>query len=92
MDEFSEDWAMYTTEANNAVAEMMHKVKSSLQTKPLPQVRELLHEGIKEVGKKYGEVYDSDVRETIITRMTNWACEVHELRPGIEIDYTYWRL
>ncbi|HEY9692751.1 MAG TPA: hypothetical protein V6D15_11125 [Oculatellaceae cyanobacterium] len=88
-----DDWAMYEAEGNLAVAQMMQEIKQALSNNPLPKVRQLLHQKIREVGSQYGEIYDSDVRNTILFRLTRWACEVHELDSKFgRLDCNYWGL
>jgi len=92
MEKFPRHWDMFTNEGNAAVTEMMQKIKNSLREKPLPEVRKLLHQGIEEVSEKHGEVYDSDVREIIVTRLTKWACQTHEIDPRSALELNYWKL
>lgn len=88
-----DDWAMYEEEGNLAVEQMMQEIKQALSNNPLPKVRQLLHQKIKEVGNQYGEIYDSDVRDTILFRLTRWACEAHEIEPQFgRLDCNYWQL
>jgi len=86
------DWAMFDDAGNLAVTQMMYELKRAISTKPLPEVRRQLHQLREEVGKKHGEVYDSDVRDIITSYLTQWACEVHELHPVFGLDYSYWQL
>lgn len=93
MSDFPEGWAMYESEGDFAVTEMMREVKAALKNKPLPEVRTLLKAKIKLVGKTYGEIYDTDVRYMIENYMTRWACEVHDLKnPWNCLSASYWDL
>ena len=76
---FITDWAMY-------------ELKRAMKSKPLPQVRRQLHESIKEVSKQHGEVYDSEVRDSILYFLSQWACEIHELDPVFGLNSDYWGL
>lgn len=87
-----EEWEMYEAEGNLAVAEMMAPVRESLKTKSLPEVRQFLKQEIKKVSETYGEVFDSEVRNTIAYRMTRWACQVHELPSCSALYPDYWQL
>ena len=92
MGKFITDWAMYDEIGNLAVSSMMYKLKRAMKSKPLPQVRRQLHESIKEVGKQHGEVYDSEVRDNILSFLSQWACEIHELDPVFGFNSNYWNL
>lgn len=78
--EENQEWFMYDEAGNQAVTKTMSDIKQLLSNKPLPEVRRQLHQKIQEVGQKHGEIYDSDVREVILSRLTRWACDVHQLR------------
>lgn len=82
------NWAMYDDEGNAAVAQMMQRVKDALNTQPLPAVRNLLHQEIKEVGKKHEEIYDTEVRDLITYQLTKWA----SLACDMKIYPDYWNL
>lgn len=86
------DWEMFDDAGNLAVAQMMDEIKRAISRKPLPEVRRQLHQLREEIGKKHGEVYDSDVRDIISSRLTRWACEVHELDPVFALKPNYWDL
>jgi hypothetical protein len=82
------DWQMYDDEGNATVTKMMYKIKDALKTQPLPAIRNLLHQGIKEVGNKHEEIYDTDVCNTIANKLTEWGSSIHE----IKIYSDYWDL
>lgn len=81
-------WAMYNDEGNAAVAQMMARIKNYVKTQPLPVVRNLLHQEMKQIGKKYEEIYDTDVRDIIADELTDWASSVHEIKIGSD----YWNI
>ncbi len=83
---------MYDEAGNLAVSSMMYELKRAMKSKPLPQVRRQLHVSLKEVGKQHGEVYDTEVIDTIAFNLSNWACEIHELDPVFGLDSKYWNL
>ena len=86
------DWAMYEKAGNLAVSEMMLELKIALKSKPLPQVRCQLHTSLKELGKEFGEVFDTEVRNIIASSLSNWACEIHELDPVFGLNSEFWNL
>lgn len=92
MDTIPQDWAMYNMEGNAAVAKMMQEVRKALSKQPLPKVRALLKVKVEEVSGNFPEIYDTDVRNTIATRLTNWACQVHELPVPTALTADYWKL
>ena len=87
-----QDWAMYSTGGNKAVTEMMQEVRKALSHQPLPQVRSLLKGKVESVAKAYPEIQDTEVRNIIETRLTNWACQVHELPRLSALPTDYWNL
>lgn len=91
MQEF-DNWAMYDDAGNLAVTQMMCEIKQAIFRKPLPAVRQQLHQRIEEVAKQHSEIYDTEVRDTISCRLTRWACEVHELSPVFGLKSNYWNL
>ncbi|MBE9174642.1 hypothetical protein IQ225_03665 [Synechocystis salina LEGE 06155] len=93
MSDFPRDWSMYEPSGNFAVSEMMWEVKAALKNRPLPEVRTLLKAKIELLGKSYGEIYDSEVRNMIEDYLTDWACEVHELNDTWNtLSPSYWSL
>lgn len=92
MEKFVTNWAMYDDAGNLAVLSMMYELKRAMKSKPLPQVRRQLHELIKEVGEQHGEVYDSEVRDSISSSLNQWACEIHELDQVFGLRSNYWDL
>ena len=92
MENFISDWAMYDEVGNLAVSTMMYELKRVMKSRPLPQVRRQLHESIKEIGIRHGEVYDSEVRDNILYFLSQWACEIHELDPVFGLQSSYWNL
>jgi len=88
----SNDWCMYGEDGNVAVSKAMQEIYRALSKQPLPAVRSLLQRKLREVAKTYPEVYDTDVRESIATQLTNWACQVHELSPTQTLSRDYWNL
>ncbi len=74
-----EDWQMFGVEGNLAVSQMMLEMKQALSNQPLPK-------------KKYGEVYDTEVRYRISSRLTAWASEVHDLKSVFGFNSQYWDL
>lgn len=91
MQEFN-DWAMYDDAGNLAVTQMMYEIKQAISRKPLPEVRQQLHQLIEEVAKKHSEIYDTEVRDIISSRLTRWACEVHDLDSVFGLKSNYWDL
>ncbi|WP_341528936.1 hypothetical protein WKK05_06315 [Nostoc sp. UHCC 0302] len=87
-----EDWQMFDEDGNIAVSQMMQDIKQALSNQPLPKVREQLHQKIQELSKKYGEVYDTEVRYRISSRLTAWASEVHDLNSAFGFNSQYWDL
>lgn len=92
MDAIPQDWAMYHLEGNVAVAKMMQEVRKALRHQPLPQVRILLKTKIENIATLHPEIYDTDVRHTIASRLTTWACQVHELPVLSPLTADYWNL
>lgn len=92
MTTFPSDWLMFDEAGNLAVTTMMQELKQLTLKNPLPEVRRQLQEKMKQVSKKHGEVYDTDVRQQIAHYLTQWACEVHELDPCFCFDSAYWDL
>ncbi len=92
MDAMPQDWAMYTEEGNAEVAKMMQDLRKVLKHQPLPQVRQLLHRKCEAVSNTYPEIYDTEVRGVIASRLTTWACQVHELPTSSALSSDYWDL
>ena len=92
MEDFPKEWEMFSDEGDAAVAAMMQEMKNNLKNKPLPEIRKLLKERVDKIAKKHGEVYDTDVREIIVSRLTKWACQAHGLKIGFQLDLDYWGL
>lgn len=92
MEKFITDWAMYDEIGNLAVSSMMYELKRAMKSQPLPQVRRQLHELVREIGKQHSEVYDSEVRDSILSSLSQWACEIHELDPVFGLKSNYWNL
>ncbi|MEA5622349.1 DUF4351 domain-containing protein [Nostoc sp. UHCC 0251] len=86
-----EDWQMFDEDGNIAVSHMMQEIKQALSNQPLPKVREQLHQKIQELSKKYGEVYDTEVRYRISSRLSSfgtmqkegWLSGVHFLADAL---------
>lgn len=87
-----EDCQMFDVEGNLAVSQMMLEMKQALSNQPLPKVRKQLHQKIQELSTKYGEVYDTEVRYRISSRLTAWASEVHDLKSVFGFNSQYWDL
>lgn len=85
------EWHMFTSEGDTEVARMMHEVRTALSEHPLPKVRSMLRSRIKLVSKSHPEVYDTAVRESIVYRLTRWACEANELSE-FQLSSSYWDL
>ncbi|MEL0591746.1 hypothetical protein [Planktothrix rubescens] len=85
-------WEMYDDAGNIAVSKMMQELKQALSNQSLPQVREQLHQKIKELSKRHGEVYDTEVRCMISSRLTCWASEIHNLKSPFRFNSDYWNL
>lgn len=92
MNEVPKEWEMFSDEGDNAVTAMMQEIKDALRSKPLPEIRKLLKQRIDEIAKEHAEVYDTDVREIIVSRLTKWACQANGLKIGFELDLDYWDL
>ncbi len=92
MEKFITDWAMYDEIGNLAVSSMMYELKRAMKSQPLPQVRRQLHELVREIGKQHSEVYDSEVRDSILSSLSQWASEIHELDPVFGLKSNYWNL
>lgn len=92
MEKFITDWAMYDEIGNLAVSSMMYELKRAMKSQPLPQVRRQLHKLVREIGKQHSEVYDSEVRDSILSFLSQWACEIHELDPVFGLKSNYWNL
>ena len=90
INDIPQDWQMYEDEANRAVAKEMLEVRKAMDIMPLPKVRQMLKQRVEGISKRYGEVYDTEVRSTIRCRVTQWACQVHELREYTGLDSDYW--
>ena len=82
------NWAMYDDEGNAAVEQMMQIVKEALKNQPLPVVRNILHQCMKEVAKQHEEIYDTEVRDIITDEITKWASSACEMK----INPDYWNL
>ncbi|MBD6614802.1 hypothetical protein FNW02_02735 [Komarekiella sp. 'clone 1'] len=87
-----DNWQMFDEEGNLAVSQMMQEIKQALYNQPLPKVRKQLHQKIQEVSKRHGEVYDTEVRYRISSRLTFWASEVHDLKSVFGFNSQYWKL
>ena len=85
------EWHMYTSEGDAEVARMMHEVRTALSEHPLPKVRSMLRSKIELVSKSHAEVYDTAVRESIVSRLTGWAREANELSE-FQLSSSYWDL
>jgi hypothetical protein len=78
------NWAMFDSGGNEAVTLMMLELKAALQSRSLPAVRTLLRERMKDISKKYEEVYDTAVRETIVFHLTQWANAIPDLNADLD--------
>jgi hypothetical protein len=92
MEAIPQDWAMSNADGNAAVAKMMRQVQKALSRQPLPKVRALLKTKLAEIADAYPEIYDTEVQSIIIIRLTNWACQVHELPVPSALPTDYWNL
>lgn len=59
------EWAMYTDEGDRLVDQMMAGLHAALKAEPLPNVRERLQTEMKALASLHGEVYDTEVRDSI---------------------------
>lgn len=66
----SYSYGMFTAAGDRAVDRLFNKVTQSLPiTTTDKQLYAVLTEGMREIAKKYGEVWDTDVRDQLISRL-----------------------
>ena len=79
---------MYTPEGDRIVAELIQELKEDLKNISLLHVRRKLSIRTKEISKIHGEIYDSEVRDTIYWELTEYTKDLHGI--SLDLHTSFW--